>query len=299
MEQWLRQRSAFIKSYFEGEKSPETIQMTFGTQVHALIEHGMLKVQKQWDRNEETLKFEAGNGFYLLGKPDSYNSKVVKNTAEFVDYKSGSKSAWEDKLPTDIKMKATAWLVWMATGKPAAVIGHIEFLQTTFNQEKRELELIDKKTEVTTITYHKADLEAFTEVIISTMQDINDFYEKWKDRTAEFISERDCQRLKELTDQRNDIDEKITELKDMIQAQMVMGGVLSHKLEGVGRFSVTERKTYSYPEDLPITSGKRKFTLEQFLAMEKDTKAAKKNYELVTEPVSTSSSMTFTPEKKK
>ena len=89
LEQFLRQRSAFIKNYFEGKKMPETPQMKFGIQVHALIEHGILKVQKQWDINEATLTHEAAPGLKVLGKPDSYRSKVVKNTAEFVDYKTG------------------------------------------------------------------------------------------------------------------------------------------------------------------------------------------------------------------
>lgn len=298
MDQWHRQRSAFIKTYFEGEKSPETIQMTFGTQVHALIEHGMLKVQKQWDKNEETLKHEAGDGLFLLGKPDSYQSEPKKNTVEFVDYKTGSKSAWDEKLPTDIKMKATAWLVWMETGKPAAVIGHIEFLQTTWNEEKRELELISKETEVTTLTYHKADLEAFTDVIINTMTEINDFYEKWKDRTTDFIDDADCRRLRELTEKRDEIDEEITTLKGTIESQMAFGGLMTHKMEGVGTFSISERKTYKYPDALEVKQGRRKFTLEEFVEMEKATKAAKKNYELVTEPVSVSTSMRFTPAKR-
>ena len=298
MDQWHRQRSAFIKTYFEGEKGPETAAMTFGTQVHALIEHGMLKVQKQWDRNEETLKHEAGAGLYVLGKPDSFNGKVVKNTAEFVDYKSGKKSDWEDKLPTDIKMKVTAWLVWMETGKPAAVIGHIEFMQTTWNEEKRELELVEKETEVTSITYHKADLEAFTTVIVSTMTEINTFYEKWKDRTAEYVDEGDFRRLKELTDQRDQIDQEITSLKETIESQMTFGGLMTHKLEGVGTFSISERKTYKYPDSLRINYKDYGLTLNDFIEAEKCAKAAKKNYELITEPVSVATSVRFTPAKK-
>lgn len=298
MDQWHRQRSAFIKTYFEGEKGPETIQMTFGTQVHALIEHGMLKVQKQWDRNEEVLKHEAGDGFYVLGKPDSYQSEPKKNTVEFVDYKTGSKSAWEEKLPTDIKMKCTAWLVWMQTGKPAAVIGHIEFLQTTWDEEKRELVLISKETEVTTLTYHKADLEAFTDVIISTMHEINTFYEKWKNRTTEYVDEGDFRRLRELTAQRDELDEEIGNLKGTIESQMAFGGLMTHKVEGVGTFSISERNTYKYPDALEVKHGRKKFTLAEFLEMEKATKAAKKNYELVTEPVSTATTVRFTPAKR-
>lgn len=298
MEQWLRQRSAFIKTYFEGEKGPETAAMTFGTQVHALIEHGMLKVQKKWDRDEEVLKHEAGDSLFLLGKPDSFNSKVVKNTAEFVDYKTGSKSAWDDKLPTDIKMKATAWLVWMELGQPAAVIGHIEFLQTTWNEEKRELELLSDKTEISTITYQKADLEAFTDVVINTMNEINAFYEKWKDRSTEFIDDADCRKLRELTEQRDEIDQEINSLKESIESQMSFGGLMSHKIEGVGNFSISERKTYKYPDELEFKYGRKQFTLKDFTEIEKVMKASKKNYELVTEPVSVSTTMRFTPAKR-
>ena len=295
--QWLRQRTAFIKTYFEGEKGPETARMKFGTQVHALIEHGILEVQKKYDRDEETLKHEAGDGLYVLGKPDSFQSKPVKNTVEFVDYKTGIKSEWEKKLPTDIKMKVTAWLVWMETGKPAAVKGHIEFLQTTWSDEMQELQLIEKKTETTSITYQKSELEEFTKVIISTMQEINEFYEKWKYRTAEFINEDECRELKQLTEERDALDEKIKTIKANIEAQMSLGGVMSHKLEGVGTFSVSERRTYKYPDSLKINYRDYGLTLDDFQEAEKCAAAAKKNYELVTDPVSVSTSMRFTPAK--
>lgn len=297
MESWIRQRSSFIKSYFEGQKGPETAAMTFGTQVHALIEHGMLNAQKKYDVDEATLKHEAGDGLYMLGKPDSYHSKVLKNTVEFVDYKTGKASEWEKKLPTDIKMKATAWLVWMETGCPAAVKAHIEFLQTTWDEDKREMVLLEKDTEITSITYQKADLEEFTGVIIRTMEEINIFYLKWKDRTAEFIDETDCRKLKELRAKRDEIDTEMSELAGTIESQMEFGGMMSYKLEGVGQFSIRETKTFQVPKTLPFQVGRKKFTLEDFGEIQTAAKAAEKNYKITNEPVSTKKAMSFTPAK--
>ncbi len=293
LDQWLRSRAAFIQSYFEGKKGPETAAMKFGTQVHALIEHGLLKVKKHFDQNEQGLRYEAGQGLYVFGKPDSYQSKPVKNTVEFVDYKTGKASEWAKKLPTDIKMKVTAWLVWQATGCPAAVIGHIEFLQTTWNEEKQSLELLSEETEITSITYHKADLEAFTEVIIRTMGDINTFYETWKDRTTDYVDQADCERLAELTKKADEIDEEIKSLKASITSQMEFGGLTSHKIEGIGTISISTKATYSIPNDLPFQVGKKKYTLEDFAAIEMASKAAVKNYQLVSEPVSTTTSTSF------
>jgi len=299
MESWIRQRSSFIKSYFEGQKGPETAAMTFGTQVHALIEHGMLNAQKKYDKDEAILKHEAGDGLYMLGKPDSYNSKVVKNTVEFVDYKTGKASEWEKKLPTDIKMKATAWLVWMETGKPAAVKAHIEFLQTTWDEDKQQMTLLEKDTEITSITYQKADLEEFTDVIIRTMEEINTFYLKWIDRTAEFIDEKDCRELQELRAKRDEIDEQMSVLTESIESQMDFGGMMSYKLEGVGQFSIRQTKTFKIPTILPFKVGKKKYTMEDFIEIQSAAKAAEKNFKITNEPISTSTSISFTPVKDK
>jgi len=99
---WHRSKSSFIQSYFELKKGPETAAMKFGTQVHALIEHGMLKVKKQFDQNEMGLRHEAGNGLYYFGKPDSFQSKPVKNTVEFVDYKTGKNARYADTKQLDL-----------------------------------------------------------------------------------------------------------------------------------------------------------------------------------------------------
>lgn len=297
LDQWMRSRAAFIQSYFEGKKGPETPAMKFGTQVHALIEHGLLKVKKQYDQNEQGLKHEAGGGLYVFGKPDSYQSKPVKNTVEFVDYKTGKASEWQKKLPTDLKMKTTAWLVWKETGCPAAVIGHIEFLQTTWNEEKSCLELIGEETEVTSITYHKADLEAFTEVIIKIMTEVNTFYETWKDRTTDFVDKDDIKLLADLTAKADAIEEEIKAVKASIMSQMEFGGLTTYKEEGLGTLSITTRKTYNTPENLPFKVGKKTYTLKDFEEIEMASKAAVKNYQLITEPVSTSESISFRAKK--
>jgi hypothetical protein len=38
----FNQRSAFVRSYFEGEKTPETASMRTGTKVHRMIEMGLI-----------------------------------------------------------------------------------------------------------------------------------------------------------------------------------------------------------------------------------------------------------------
>lgn len=296
---WSRSKASFIQSYFELKKGPETASMKFGTQVHALIEHGMLKVKKQFDQNEMGLRHEAGNGLYYFGKPDSFQSKPVKNTVEFVDYKTGKASEWIKKLPTDLKMKGTAWLVWKETGCPAAVIGHIEFLQTTWNEEKQCIELIEQETEITSVTYHKADLEAFSEVIVKTMTEVNTFFEKWKDSTADFVDLDDCKKIQELTAKRDAIDEEITNLKASVQSQMEFGGLLTHKVEGLGTFSIATKKTYSIPDNLPFQVGKKKYILKDVTEITSAAKAASKNYELITEPTSVSTSISFRAAKAK
>lgn len=289
---WHRSRAAFIRSYFEGEKTAETTAMRFGTQVHALIEAGLLHVQKQFDKNEITLVHEVPMSTYkYLGRPDSFQGKPKKNTVEFVDYKTGKKSEWDDKLTTDIKMLGTAWLVWVETGKPQAVIGHIEFLQTEWNEEKRELELVDKPTELSSRTYHYDELEAFGDVIRNDMSAVNAFYEKWLTKSDEFIDKDDCAELARIEAQIEELDAKAKSLRESIKAQMEFGGLNSYKLPGVGTFSMSTRKSYTYPPSLRINYLDYGLVLEDYLEIEKAVKSAKKNFELASEP--TSESVTF------
>jgi hypothetical protein len=46
LDQWKRQRSAFVGTYFEKKDKVETKAMTAGKQIHRLIEGGMLKAKK-------------------------------------------------------------------------------------------------------------------------------------------------------------------------------------------------------------------------------------------------------------
>jgi hypothetical protein len=189
-------------------------------------------------------------------------------------------------------MNFTAWLVWKATVLPAALIGHIEFLQTTWNEEKQSLELISQETEITSLTYHKADLEAFTSVAIKIMNEVNTFYETWKDRTTDYVDQEDVKRLAELTMKADDIDKEIKDLKASITSQMEFGGLTTYKGE-LGTISISTKKTYSIPEDLPFQVGKKKYTLVDFTAIEMASKAAIKNYQLISEPISTTTSTSF------
>lgn len=300
-DQFHRQRSAFVKSYFEGEKGPETGAMRTGKQIHKLIEAGIIPAKWVYGVNEETLKVQVpGTDFYFLGIPDSRTTEEEsKEQAAFVDYKSGKANDWKDKLPTDLKMKATAWLVWMVTGQPGSVRGAIEFIQTTWNPDTKEVEPVDgKETEVIDIIYSGEELKAFTQVIADTMNQVNELYEKWLKKDTSFIKREDIEEYESLHLKKEALEAEMNEVKDRILSQMEFGGVMSHKSEG-GTFSITEKRTYTYPQALKVNYLDYGLVLEDVEAIEAATKAAKKNYELVTEPASTSMSIRFTPKREK
>lgn len=294
---WLRSRSSFVKSYFEGVRMNETASMKAGTQTHRLIEAGLLEAKLRYKHNEATLEHVAGP-FKTLGKPDSYEKKG--KTAYFVDYKTGKANGWEDELPKDLKMLFTAWLVWKECGEPETVKGAIEFFQTTWNPETREIEPLEKESETIHITYQAEQLKAFTEVIIREMNAVNDFYIKWADKDSSFIDEADCEEVAKLTAEIEKLDEKLKAAKGRILSQMEFGGVTNHNIEGMGTFYITEKKTYKYPENLPVLHGKKRLPLSECEEIAKEAKAAIKNFELVSEPVSSSTSIGYRkPTKKK
>ena len=205
--QWLGSRGSFVRSYFAEERGPETKAMTAGTEIHALVEAGIIKAKHVYQNNEIEVKVQVpGTDYYFLGRPDSY--EIDGEVARFVDYKSGKANGWDEKLPTDIKMRATAWLVWRSLGEPKQVHGFVEFIQTTWDPEQKKVVPIDgKETEVASIVYTAKELKAFTRVITTAMDDVNAFYEKWKESTGDFVNKADVERSVEL---RKAIDEAET-----------------------------------------------------------------------------------------
>ena len=304
LDNWLNSKASFIKNYFAGEKGPETKAMTAGTQIHALVEAGVFKAQKVFDRNEHKLLINVNEMFKFLGVPDSYTSKTMEDEnagsyAEFVDYKSGKSNGWVEKLPTDIKMKATAWLVWKDTGCPDMVFGHIEYIQTMYDPETRTVVPVEgKETEVISITYTREELEAFTKVIEREMSAVNEEYERWKSSTGEFVNQQDVERYVAL---RNEIEQKEVELEEIgnrIQQQMEFGGEEHHKTS-FGTFSMKCTKTYEYPMTLKINYLDMGLMLDDADQIAAAAKAAKKNFELVNDPVSTTRKVQFRPARTK
>lgn len=297
--QWINGRGQFTRSYFAQEKGPTTKAMSAGTEIHALIEAGVMKAKYVFKLSEEEVRVQVpGSDFWFMGKPDSY--ELNGGNAVFVDYKSGKANGWDEKLPVDIKMRATAWLVWIKTGCPdGGVMGHIEFIQTTWDpNEKKVVAIEGKETEVVSIFYGAPTLEQFTKVVIQEMTNVNDFYEKWKESTGEFVSADDMQLYAKLKEHIDDLESKQKEVMERILGQMDFGGVENVK-SPLGTFFVRETTKYQYPPDLSfMVDGMIQYTLEEAERIASGAKAAKTNYELATEPVSVTRSVTFRPAKK-
>lgn len=299
LDQWFRQRSAFVGSYFEEKDRVDTKAMQAGRQIHRLIEGGMIPAKCSYAINEQEIKVKVpGTDFYFMGIPDSRTESKDGEESMFVDYKSGKANEWKEKLPTDIKMKATAWLVWQEGGESAEVVkGAIEFIQTTWDPEaKAVVPLEGKETEVIDIEYTAEELKQFTTVIAKAMHEVNEVYEKWKENSDAFVNLEDVNRYEILHAQKEALEAEMSEIKERIGSQMEFGGLLNFKSE-LGTFYVTERETYSYPGNLKINYRDYGLVLDDAEEIASATKAAMKNYELITEPVSVSSSVGFRPKK--
>lgn len=301
LDQWLHNRSGFIKSYFMGEKGATSAAMRGGTKIHALIEGGLIKAKHVYEHAEQPIKVEVPNSnFSFMGIPDSYETQIIHERAAFVDYKSGKANNWEEKLEGDIKMKATAWLVWLQTGRPAEVHGSIEFIQTTWNEGTREIVPIDgKETEIIERIYIREELEEFTQVIIKAMKDVNAFYEKWLKSSGDFVSMTDIESAVQLRKLIADSEEQLGEIEERIMSQMDFGGEETHKTP-YGTFSIRESRTYDYPGTLEfVLDGKERMSLEKADRVAAGAKAARDNFQLVNEPKSVKRSIQFRPTKEK
>lgn len=293
---WNEARSQFVRSYFIGLKTPETAAMKAGKKIHALIEGGMLTVKHWYEHREGELKFPipGREDVLALGFPDSYErhwsgSKEGEgepyDTAYFVDYKSGKENTWDAaKLAGDLKMKMTAWLVWLKTGKPAKVIGYIEYIPTQWNALTREIEPTDGESVVAgECAYTSDELEAFTAVIIKTIEEVNVGYVEWLASTDEFVNQEDVTEYAQLAQEVAERETKMETLKERIGDQMNMGGKETLPTP-FGSFYFTARKKYTYPE-----------VLEKQIS---DTSAAKKKWETENQPTEVAKSLSFRASKK-
>ncbi len=287
---WHRQRSSFIKSYFKGEKIPENSAMRAGTKIHALIEGGFLPADNRFENNESEMVVQLSNGVEMLGIPDSYGKH--DGTINFVDYKTGKENKWSaEMLASDLKMLATAWLVWHVTGRlDEGVVGILEWIGTEWNGE--ELVPIDEPHASYSYHYTKEALEKAEKSILKTTKEVNEEYKNFGKSTEEHIDRADTEDYAKLEEQKKEIEIKQDAIKERILDQMVMGSVKSFKTE-LGTFSVTVRKSYKYPDKLEAEHDGKKYTLEGVTKISAAMSAAKKNYELENEPDSTSKSIGF------
>ena len=293
LDNWINSRSNFVRSYFEGEKSPETSAMKAGTKIHRLIEAGLIPAKHVFDIGEDEVNVVIKDGIKVMGKPDSMTQKPKDGIAYFVDYKSGKANDWKEKLPKDVKMRTTAWLVWNANQKPEKVIGYIEYIATTWDPVAKEVVPIEGiPTESIEQVYTAKELEDFTQVILKAIDDVNDFYETWKNSTSEFISDEDCREYVDLENQIAELTAKQDAIKEKIMGQMDFGYKVNYKTP-FGTFYITERKTYEYPEAMRINYLDYGLTLADADEIAGAVKVAKKNYELIAEPKSTSRSLGY------
>lgn len=296
---WHNARSQFVRSYFLGEKSPETSSMKGGKQIHALIEAGLLPAKHVYVNNEKELtqfaEFE-GHTFKVLGIPDSFGT-VEDGSVMFVDYKSGKENTWDSaKLAGDLKMKLTAWLVWNTVGCPPFVRGYIEYIPTQWNKETKEIEPTGEESqEVAAFTYTGEELGAFTAVIVDTMLQVNEAYKIWLESTDEFVNQDDVARYAEIEQEIKDREAEQEIIAERLTDQLGMG-----KKETLatpfGSFFFKITKKYVYPKDLRLEDGMLLETAEEIATR---VSAAKKKFETENDPTNVSKSLVFRANKKK
>jgi hypothetical protein len=211
----------------------------------------------------------------------------------FVDYKSGKANDWAAKIPNDLKMRATAWLVWRSAGKPSEVHGFVEYIETTWDDEAKEIvPVADKETEVIPIVYTDAEMESFTTVIYKAMTDVNAYYKKWLESSGEFVKDSDVAEYIEYKTKYDSIEEKMSEVLERIQLQMEFGGEDNHKVDGRS-FYLKRTEKWEYPEDLKVRFEEEDWMLRDTVLMANAVSSAKKNYELVNDPVEVKAKVQF------
>lgn len=311
---WLNSRSSFIGSYFKGKKFEGNSATEAGTKIHGLIEGGFLKAEKVFGNGEQEIMTPFRfSGVNVLGRPDDYGFyDEKKDLAVFVDYKTGKDSEWNKaELAGDIKMRATAWLVWNKLGKPEkGVIGYLEWFGTKWNDETKELVPTNEDHAIFHCKYTADELADFEEVIEKAIKDINTTYDKLMNSDTGFIDEELIKEYAELDakvkkfkdeyeNKAEEFEGRMDEIKETIGGQLEFGGLLNHETP-FGTFYFKEAKKFEYPDSLEFqTESGNVMTLAVGEEVSVAMSAAKKNYELTHTPDEIKKTVQFKAKKTK
>ena len=303
---WHNNKSNFIDSYFKGKETKETASMKAGTKIHGLFEGGFLNAGVQFGKKEKEIKQSfRDTGVLVFGKPDDYGSKDGK--VGFTDIKSGREVSWtREELEEDVKMRATAWLVWKEMGEPETVTGYILWVGTEWDVK----EIIPTKDENMVIKYvYKADeLRQFEDVIAKTITDVNKAYEIFTSMDNALVDEDLCQEYAEIYNKIKAIElsqiaplkEKLDEIKETLSDQILFSGQEGYKCE-FGSFFYRSSKKYEYPQDfefgVEIGGSVETFKVGNAEEISKSLSVFKKNYEKANEPVEEKKSLQFRAKK--
>lgn len=302
---WIESPSAFVRSYFKGEKTPDTASMLAGTKIHGLIEAGFLEAHKRYEFNEKQLVTPfRGSDVNVLGTPDSYGMEQDENIAYFVDYKSGRDVSWSrEELAKDVKMRMTAWLVWNELGRPEATHGYIAWIGTKWNGT--EIVPVTDEYMMIKYVYTKEELLGFEEVIAKSIADINALYERFLVAT-DTVDQALCNEYAEIEKQikaiestKEPLEARQEEIKEALSEQMAFG--LMDTIEGeFGSFFFKKTKKYAYPPTLEFALPNGEvMTVATGEEVESAMKIVKKVYEGSHDPIEEKRSLQFRAKKVK
>lgn len=306
---WYKSPSGFVKSYFMGERSGETAAMKAGKLIHTLIENGLLEVTHRFSIQERPIEIVLENGVAVMGIPDSClddgDALFPGDVLPFVDYKSGKENDWNDvDLAGDLKMKVTAWLIYQRAKNlgrnPKKVVGYIEYVPTAWNEETREIEPTGGTSVVAgTVEYPAQELEAFTAMLIKTIDAVNAAHEEWLISTDAFVNQDDVIEYAKLEEEITDREERMALLIERIHDQMKMG--MKKSLSTVfGSFYYSTSKKYEYPANLTVNVAEDYFIpLEEAEKVTMAASIAKKKYETDHPPVETKEKLSFRPKRRR
>lgn len=128
---WRRDKEAYRRRYYEGEKEPQTQHTIYGSEIHKLIEDGKFEVKDHpREKYESEVKFEVEiEGIPVLGMVDLFNKKTkALSDIKTGIYKRDGSPRWTDSEVRKLdqlpfyqmlvreqysKVQKTAKLIWL------------------------------------------------------------------------------------------------------------------------------------------------------------------------------------------
>lgn len=247
---WERDKSAYIRKYFEGEEQAETIFTIFGKETHEAIQSWEIDAPFFW--NPEMELTANIDWVECLGKVDS----ISDDFSCVVEYKTSVREWTQEKADNHGQCAFLAMLVQAKTQKIPLI--SLVYIPTAVNGGKITQDGAISEFQVV-ITQDKID--DIIARIKKARTEIDNAYETWVSMKEQGLWLEKFLRIRELQEEIEKLEEEKELLVSEVKEMLTDWDLKTIDVDGVGKFSLVSQKRYKYPDNELYNTAKQAFDI--------------------------------------